>query len=166
MFSMQFQASIHSGPQRVAKNTQTPVLPIRGNLAGLKWLRFSMVLLALLDAAAHLFSSPGQTPEVTFWIETEVAAYVLIGIIYLLGLRSWYTAAIAYSVLNMLIFFLSAFVVLPGITHSILVGHVQFSQYSFGRTFSVLGWLYLIIVGLVLNRFDHGSNLDALLRNS
>lgn len=163
---MQFQASIHAGPRSVANNTQTPVLPIRGNLAGLKWLRGSMVLLALLDAAAHLFSSPGQTPEVTFWIETEVAAYVLIGIIYLLGLHSWYTPAIAYSVLNMLIFFLSAFVVLPGITHSVLLGHVEFAQYSFGRTFSVLGWLYLIIVGLVLNRFDHGSKLDALLRNS
>lgn len=163
---MQFQASMHTVPQRGATNTQNAVLPIRGGLAGLKWLRFSMVLLALLDAAAHLFSSPGQTPAVTFWIETEVAAYGLIGIIYLLGLRSWYTPAIAYSVLNMVIFFLSAFIVLPGITHTVLVGHVQFAQYSFGRTFSVLGWLYLIIVGLVLNRFDQGSQLDALLRKS
>ncbi len=136
-----------------------------GAYSGLKWIRFSMVILALLDAAAHLFASPGQTAEVTFWLETEVAVYILISAIYLLGLRSWYTPAIAYSVLNLVIFFLSAVVVLPGITHSALVGHIQFSKYSFGRGFSLLAWLYLIVVGLVLNRIDKGSKLDALLRD-
>lgn len=135
-----------------------------GAFTGIKWLRFTMVALALLDAAAHLFASPGQTPEVTFWLETEVAVYVLVSVIYLLGLRSWYTPAIAYSVLNLVVFFLSAFVRLPGITHSALVGHVQFAKYSFGRGFSLLAWLYLIIVGLVLNRVDRGSGLDRLLR--
>ena len=137
---------------------------LAGAFTGIKWLRFTMVVLALLDAAAHLFSSPGQTPEVTFWLETEVAVYVLISVIYLLGLRSWYTPAIAYSVLNLVIFFLSAFVPMPGITHGALVGHVQFAQYSFGRGFSLLAWLYLILVGLVLNRIDRGSQLDRLLR--
>ena len=125
-----------------------------------------MVVLALLDAAAHLFASPGQTGQVTFWLETEVTVYLLVAFIYLLGLRSWYTPAIAYSVLNLVIYFVSAFIVLPGITHSALVGHVEFAKYSFGRTFSLLGWLYLIIVGLVLNRVDKGSKLDALLRDS
>ena len=141
-------------------------LPLRGPFAGLKWLRFSMVVLALLDAAAHLFASPGQTGQVTFWLETEVAVYVLVAFIYLLGLRSWYTPAIAYSVLNLVIYFVSAFIVLPGITHSALVGHVEFSKYFFGRAFSLLGWLYLIIMGIVLNRVDKGSKLDALLRDS
>lgn len=137
-----------------------------GAYSGLKWIRFSMVILALLDAAAHLFASPGQTAEVTFWLETEVAVYILVSVIYLLGLRSWYTPAIAYSVLNLVIFFLSAVVVLPGITHSALVGHIQFAKYSFGRGFSLLAWVYLIVVGLILNRIDKGSKLDALLRDS
>ena len=141
-------------------------MPVRGPFAALKWLRFSMVVLALLDAAAHLFASPGQTSQVTFWLESEVAVYVLVSMIYLLGLRSWYTPAIAYSVLNLVIFFVSAFVTLPGITHSALVGHVEFSQYSFGRGFSLLAWLYLIVMGVVLNRLDGGSKLDALLRDS
>ncbi len=141
-------------------------LAARGAFAGLKWLRFSMVVLALLDAAAHLFASPGQTQAVTFWLETEVAAYVLVSVVYLLGLRSWYTPAIAYSVLNLVIFFLSAFVALPGITHGTLIGHVEFAQYSFGRAFSLLAWVYLIAAGLVLNRLDKGSKLDALLRES
>lgn len=138
--------------------------PTRGGYTGIKWLRFSMVVLALLDAAAHLFASPGQTPEITFWLETEVATYILIAMVYLLGLRIWYTPAIAYSVLNVVIFFLSAFVPMPGVTHAALVGHIQFAHYSFGRAFSLLAWVYLIAVGLVLNRLDRGSSLDALLR--
>jgi hypothetical protein len=138
----------------------------RGPFSGLKWLRFSMVVLALLDAAAHLFASPGQTPQITFWLETEVATYVLVAVIYLLGLRSWYSPAIAYSVLNLFIFFLSAFVPLPGITHSALVGHVEFGKYSFGRAFSLAAWIYLIVVGLILNRIDPGSKVDVLLRGS
>ncbi len=154
--------------------THTPVargkgamgIPAQGAFSGLKWLRFSMVVLALLNAAAHLFASPGQTGAVTFWLETEVATYVLIAVVYLLGLRSWYSPAIAYSILNVFIFFVSAFAVLPGITHSALVGHVEFGQYSFGRGFSLFSWLYLIVVGFVLNRVDKGSGIDALLRES
>ena len=135
-----------------------------GGYTGIKWWRFTMVVLALLDAAAHLFASPGQTPEVTFWLETEVATYILIATVYLLGLRIWYSPAIAYSVLNVVIFFLSALVPIPGITQSALVGHIQFAHYSFGRGFSLLAWVYLIAVGFVLNRRDHGSSLNALLR--
>ena len=163
---MQAEGPATPGTREIHGDAQLPGLPVRGAFAGLKWLRFSMVVLALLDAAAHLFASPGQTGQVTFWLETEVAVYVLVAIIYLLGLRSWYTPAIAYSVLNLVIYFLSAFVVLPGITHSALVGHVEFAKYSFGRSFSLLGWLYLIVIGLVLNRVDKGSKLDALLRDS
>ncbi len=137
-----------------------------GAFSWLKWLRFSMVVLALLDAAAHLFASPGQTHAITFWLETEVAAYILIGVIYLLGLRSWYGPAIAYSVLNLIIFFLSAYVPMPGISHGALTGHVAFARYSFGRGFSLAAWLYLIGMGLWLNRIDPGSQLDALLRSS
>ncbi len=138
----------------------------RGAFSLLKWLRFSMVVLALLDAAAHLFASPGQTHAITFWLETEVAAYVLIGVIYLLGLRSWYGPAVAYSVVNLVIFFVSAYVPMPGITHGALTGHVAFGHYSFGRGFSLLAWAYLIGMGLWLNRIDQGSQLDALLRVS
>ena len=152
--------------QGAAAQSSAAITLVQGPFARLKWLRFSMVVLALLDAAAHLFASPGQTSQVTFWLETEVAAYVLIAVIYLLGLRSWYTPAVAYSVLNLVVFFVSAFVPLPGITHGALVGHIEFGKYSFGRGFSLLAWLYLIFVGALLNRLDKGSKLDALLRES
>jgi hypothetical protein len=158
------EARNDAGPRSEAQDGGTPLAA--GAFSTIKWLRFSMVALALLDAAAHLFASPGQTPEVTFWLETEVAVYVLIAMIYLLGLRSWYTPSIIYSILNLVIFFLSAFVKLPGITHSALVGHVQIAKYSFGRGFSLLAWLYLIVMGLWMNRIDPGSKLDRLLRES
>ncbi len=136
-----------------------------GAFPSITWMRFSMVVLALLDAAAHLFASPGQTHVITFWLETEVAAYILISVIYLLGLRSWYGPSIAYSVVNLVIFFISAYVPIPGVTHGALAGHVAFGHYSFGRGFSLLAWVYLIGMGLWLNRIDRGSQVDALLRN-
>ena len=135
----------------------------KGGYSRLKWLRFSMVIFALLDATAHLFASPGATSEVTFWIELEVTVYIVIGVIYLLGLRSWYTPAILFSVLNIILFFVSGVSAIPGINPTALSGHVELFQYSFGRAFSVIGWLYLIIMGLVLNRIDRGSKIDEML---
>jgi len=132
----------------------------------IRWLRFSMVIVALLDAAAHIFASPASTAPQTFWLETEVAFYVLIAVIFLLGLRSWYVPTIAYSMLNVLLFFISAFVAIPLITHAALVGHVQFGQFSFGRGFSLGGWVWLIVVGWILTRIDRGSKLDELLKDS
>lgn len=129
-------------------------------------LRSSMVVLALLTSAAHLYAIPGATPEVTFWLETEVVGYLLIAVVYLLGLRSWYRFAVGYSVFNMGVFFLSAITVMPGITHANLLGHLQFADYSFGRAFSLAGWVYLISVGVLLRRVDPGSSVDALLRQS
>ncbi len=129
-------------------------------------LRSTMVILALLTSAAHLYAIPGATPEVTFWLETEVVGYLLIAVVYLLGLRSWYRFAIGYSVFNMAIFFLSAITVMPGVTHANLLGHLQFADYSFGRAFSLAGWVYLIAVGVLLRRIDPGSSVDALLRQS
>jgi hypothetical protein len=152
----------------MAVQTQTRDLD-RGSYASIttiKWLRFATVILALLDAAAHIFASPGTSAPQTFWLETEVAFYVLIAVIFLLGLRTWYAASIAYSVLNVLLFFLSAFVAIPLITHAALAGHVQFGQYSFGRGFSLAGWLWLIIGGWILMRIDHGSKIDQLLKDS
>jgi hypothetical protein len=130
------------------------------------WLRFSLVFFALLNVASHLFSSPGANSQVTFWLETEVAFYVIIGVVYLLGLRVWYLPALLYSVLNMAIFFVSAFVVLPGITTQLLVGHVEFAQYSYGRGISLAAWIYLILFGALALKYDKGSEINKLLARS
>ncbi len=150
----------------MAEQVRTRVATASVSMELVKWLRFSMVIVALLDAAAHIFASPGSTAPQTFWLETEVAFYVLIAVIFLLGLRTWYMPTIAYSLINVVLFFVSAFATIPLVTHAALVGHVQFGQFSFGRGFSLGGWVWLILVGWLLTRIDHGSKLDELLKDS
>ena len=135
-----------------------------GGYRRIQWLRLSMVFFALLGAASHIFASPGATPEVTFWIETEVVAYVIIGVVYLFGLKMWYVPAILYTVLNLTIFFISAVVVIPGITSGLLIGHMQFAEYSFGRAGSLVSWMYLLVVGIIMLKIDKGSKINDLLK--
>ena len=130
----------------------------------LEYLRLSMVVFALADVAAHLFASPGATPIVSYWIDIETATYGLIAVIYLLGLRRYYLPPILFTAYNLVMYFVSGLVALPfGISKAPLVGHLQFAQYSFGRGFSLLPWLYLLIVGIVLLKKDSGSKLNELL---
>jgi len=49
--------------------------------------------------------------------------------VYLLGLRMWYLPALAYSVLNLVLFFVSGFVAIPGISKAALTGHLAFSPF-------------------------------------
>lgn len=130
------------------------------------WLRFSLAFFALLNVASHLFSSPGANSQITFWLETEVAFYSIISVIYLLGLRVWYLPALLYSILNIFIFFVSAFIVLPGITTQLLVGHIAFAQYGYGRGISLIAWIYLILFGLLALKYDKGSEINTMLNRS
>jgi hypothetical protein len=95
-----------------------------------------------------------------------VVLYLLIAIIYLLGLRMWYLPALPYSVINMVMFFVSGAVAIPGVTTSALTGHLAFGHYSFGRGFSVGARVYLMVVGSLMIRLDRGSRLNDLLRDS
>lgn len=127
-------------------------------------LRLLLVMFALIDVAAHLFATPGATPIVSYWIDIETAAYSLIAVIYLLGLRTYYVPPILFTAYNMFMFFLSGVVALPfGINKTPLVGHVQFLQYSFGRGMSLIAWLCLFVLGLIMLKLDCGSPLDRLL---
>ena len=130
------------------------------------WVRFALVLVALVDAAAHIFASPAKSAEVTLWLDGEVVLYVLIAIVYLLGLRMWYLPALGYSALNFVLFFISGIVAIPGITTAALTGHLAFSHYYFGRGFSVGAWVFLLVVGVAMLKLDHGSKLNELLRDS
>jgi hypothetical protein len=130
------------------------------------WVRFFLVLVALVDAAAHIFAAPAKSPEVTLWLDGEVVLYVLIAMVYLLGLRMWYLPALAYSVLNLVLFFISGFVAIPGISKAALTGHLAFSHYYFGRGFSVGAWIFLLVVGALMLKLDRGSKLNELLRDS
>jgi hypothetical protein len=43
---------------------------------------------------------------------------------------------------------------------------IVFSQYSFGRTGSVIAWLYLIIGGYIAIKYDKESKINELLKES
>ncbi|MCL5012995.1 MAG: hypothetical protein M1493_03290 [Firmicutes bacterium] len=130
-------------------------------------LRLSLVFFALLDVAAHLFASPGATPIVSYWIDIETATYGLIAIVYLLGLRRFYGPPILFTAYNLFMYFLSGLTALPfGISKAPLAGHIQFLAYSFGRGFSLVPWLYLLIVGIIMLKADKGSQLNDLLKKS
>ena len=43
---------------------------------------------------------------------------------------------------------------------------IQFLAYSFGRGFSLVPWLYLLIVGIIMLKADKGSQLNDLLKKS
>lgn len=130
-------------------------------------LRLSLVFFSLMDVAAHLFASPGATATVSYWIDIETAVYGLIAVIYLLGLRQYYGPPILFTAYNLVMFFVSGITALPfGITNKPLVGHIEFLQYSFGRGFSLLAWVYLLVVGIYLLKRDTGSKLAKLLQES
>jgi hypothetical protein len=151
------------GPlERERERWYTPERSVRYIL----WIRFLLVLVALADAAAHIFAAPAKSAEVTLWLDGEVVIYALIAMIYLLGLRMWYLPALAYSALNLVLFFVSGFVAIPGITTAALTGHLAFSHYYFGRGFSLGAWIVLLAIGAVMLKVDKGSKLNELLRDS
>lgn len=141
------------------------VNPDQTQIRHLHILRLSLAFFALLDVAAHIFASPGATPLVSYWIDIETAFYSLIAVIYLLGLRQFYGPPIIFTAYNLLMFFLSGITALPfGINKAPLAGHLAFAQYSFGRGFSLLAWLYLLVMGLWMLKNDPGSKLNDLLK--
>ncbi|MHB8262767.1 MAG: hypothetical protein ACYDGY_03320 [Acidimicrobiales bacterium] len=130
------------------------------------WFRFSLAFFALVNVASHLYAIPAKYPVQTLWLEGEVAFYVMVAVIYILGLRMWYAPAILYTVFNLLAFFLSGVITIPGITSTVFITHLTVFQYSWGRGLSVLAWAYLLAVGVYMLRADKGSGLNKLLRDS
>ena len=136
---------------------------LTGGYSKIKIVRFFVMGFALLDAAAHLYASPASYPLVTFWLEIEVSAFIVIGIVFLLGLRIWYLPSILFTLFNLVVYLISGIVALPPISPTALTGHVDFNNYSFGRAFSLIAWLFITIVGSLLLFYDKGSKINELL---
>ena len=64
-----------------------------------------------------------------------------------------------------MLYLLSGIVAIPPISPVALTGHIQFADYSFGRAFSLIAWLYIIIIGTVALKFDRGSKLNDMLKD-
>jgi hypothetical protein len=137
---------------------------LTGGYTPVKILRFSLMAFAILEAAAHLYASPSTYPVVTFWLEIEVSAFIVISIVFLLGLKIWYVPSILFTLFNLAVYMISGIIPLPPISPIALVGHVQFAQYSFGRAFSLLAWIYIIVIGTIMLYYDRGSKINDLLK--
>ncbi len=160
--------SINKEEGSMPRSTESQDRPMPQNsLVTIQRLRLSLAFFALLDVAAHLFAGPAASRLISYWIDIETASYGLIAVIYLLGLRQFYAPPLWFTAYNMLMYFLSGFIALPfGINPQPLTGHIQFAQYSFGRSFSLIAWIYLLIIGWWMLKHDRGSKLDELLRTS
>ena len=138
---------------------------LTGGYTPIKIVRFAVMVCALLDSAAHLYATPAAYPQITFWLEIEVAAFIIIGIVFLLGLKMWYLPSILFTIFNLLVYLISGVVAIAPLNPTVLSGHVDFLNYSFGRAFSLATWIFIIIVGTLLIDYDKGSALNTLLRN-
>ncbi len=137
---------------------------LTGGYTKIKIIRFTLMIFAILDASAHLYASPASYPLVTFWLEIEVSAFIIIAIVFWMGLKIWYIPSILFNIFNLVIYLISGIVPLPPISGVPLVGHVDFLNYSFGRAFSLVAWVYIILVGTMMLKYDKGSKLNDLLR--
>ena len=151
--------------------------------------RALMAILALIIAAGHLsFTTPSgfasapspthpynsthqaaQAPspmafsEITFWFGVEVIAYTLIAVVFLLGLRTWYPLSILFNIFNLGIFYVSRLVAIPGITSMAFGGHITAPIGLNTLNIIAVAWILALIVGLILYKYDPGSELDKLL---
>ncbi len=136
---------------------------LTGGYTPLKNTRFLVMACALIDSAAHLYAGPSAFPLVSLWIEVEVAAFIVIGIVFLLGLRIWYLPSIVFTVFNLLVYLASGLFSLGPLNPTPLAGHVDFMNYGFGRAFSMGTWIFIILVGTLLIFIDRGSSLNSML---
>ena len=147
----------------MAKETDLIAQVQKQELSNMKWLRFSLALIAVIVSAANLFGSiNAESSAIMFWLDFEASAYITIALVYLLGLKSWYKPAILFSILNIFLFFISSIIVIRFITTQ-LTGNLSFFNYNYGQIFALFGWIYLIVVGLIVYKIDRGSQLDKIL---
>lgn len=149
--------------------------------------RAVMAIFALIVAAAHLSyvipslsmiasitsHSGGQTAPsgpmqpsfnmLGFWFDVEIIAYTLIAIVFLLGLRTWYPLSITFNAFNLGLYLLSGLLAIPGLTQSAFGSHLSISIDLTTNNILIFSWVLAFILGLILLKYDPGSELDRLL---
>ena len=133
---------------------------IAGGYSTIKLSRFSMTILALLSFSSVALGSTvwNSASLAGLWYGLVAAGYVVVAVIFLLGFRMWYGGSVAF-------FIVSAIVNLSlnnngGLNPLGASGTVAFNEML------ALIWVYLVVVGLVMMRYDKGSKLNDLLAQS
>ncbi len=134
----------------------TPSAWFSGPYSRIKALRFSVVLLSLLNFSMlmfsfHVFTASGR---LFLWTGIEASIYIIVAIVFLLGLRIWYAPSLAFFVLNLFIdYFLEQSEFLSQLSSSVSL-------------LLSLTWVYLVLAAVVLMRYDKGSKLSNDLMES
>lgn len=97
------------------------------------------------------------------WLDIEIIAYTIIAVVYLLGLKSWYLPAVIFNGFNVVIYFLSGMVAIPGIT-SMAFGSRLGGLSHFVTAVLIVSWIAALIIGIFLLKYDPGSGIDRVYR--
>lgn len=142
-------------------------------------IRILVAIFALLLAAGHLMyaamlgsggagsvSSGHSAPTfnaIGFWFAVETIAYTIIVLIFLLGLKPWYIPSVIFGAFNIAIYFVSGVAPIPGVAGSAFPSRFIFSGGLSTINIIVASWLIFVILGIILIKYDQGSELDKLL---
>lgn len=131
----------------------------KGGYSLIKLARFSMVFFALINFSAVALGSPNWNSATIYslWLGFASALYILVGIIYMLGFRMWYGMSSAFLIISALI---NYSIDSTGGPDALTATPVSFNNLI------ALTWLYLVLMGLVLMRYDKGSKLNSVLQES
>ena len=147
-------------PIWLSARSNTPKSWFAGGYSRIKIMRFSLVVLALLDFSAVALGNPiwNYANYLSLWFGLVGAGYIIIAVVYLLGLRMWYGP-------NEIFLLLSAFVNLYLGAGSDMNPLGSLGSHGFNFVLS-LTWVYLVLVGLLMMRYDKGSKINELLSQS
>ena len=147
-------------PLWLSAKSNTPKSWFAGGYSRIKIMRFSLVVLALLDFSAVALGNQiwNYANYLSLWFGLVGAGYIIIAVVYLLGLRMWYGP-------NEIFLLLSAFVNLYLGAGSDMNPLGSLGSHGFNFVLS-LTWVYLVLVGLLMMRYDKGSKINELLSQS
>lgn len=114
--------------------------------------------------AATRTGAPSGFQYLGLWLDIEIIAYTVIAVVFLFGMRSWYVPAVLFNAFNVGIYFISGAVPIPGITGMAFGNRLGAFSHSFDTSLLIVSWLAVLILGLVLLKYDPGSALDRLYR--
>jgi hypothetical protein len=135
------------------------------------WGRLLLAIFAILIAAAHLSSiGGGGGPShsavplgfqaLGLWIQIEIISYTVIAGVFLLGIRRWYPAAAVFNAFNLILYFLSSYIAIPGITSNPFGSRFSAFGVSLGSTVLIISWIALLILSIIFLKYDKGSKLE------
>lgn len=137
---------------------ETPKSWFAGGYSRIKWMRFTLGIVSLLCySALALGYNFTLANYFDIWVGLAGAGYIIIALIYILGLRMWYAPSVLF-------FLVSAIINIMINVHGGPLG-VGAATPDFLAT-SVIMWLYVVIVGTIAMPYDKGSKInDALMQS-